>query len=52
MNGNKATYFDSFGVECIPKKIKKFISDKKIIANIYRDKPKVRYWGDILLWIY
>ena len=28
--------FDSFGVEHIPKKIKKFISNKNIKANIYR----------------
>ena len=30
------TYFDSFGVEYIPKEIKKFIGNKNIIANIYR----------------
>ena len=31
------TYFDSFGVEHIPKEIMKFIgSNKKIITNIYR----------------
>ena len=30
------TYFDSFGVEHIPKEIMKFIARKKIIANIYR----------------
>ena len=29
-------YFDSFGVEHIPKEIIKFIACKKIIANIYR----------------
>ena len=29
-------YFDSFGVEDIPKEIKKFIINKNIIANIYR----------------
>ena len=29
-------YFDSFGVEHIPKKIKKFIGNKSIITNIYR----------------
>ena len=28
-------YFDSFGVEHIPKEIKKFIGNKNIIANIY-----------------
>ena len=29
------TYFDSFGVEHIPKEIMKFIARKKIITNIY-----------------
>ena len=29
------TYFDSFGVENIPKEIIKFIACKKVIANIY-----------------
>ena len=33
---NEIVYFDSFGVEHIPKKIKKFISNKIIKANIYR----------------
>ena len=32
-NDNNATYFDSFGVEHIPKEIRKF---KNIITNIYR----------------
>ena len=30
------TYFDIFGVEHIPKEIKKFINNKNIIANIFR----------------
>ena len=37
-NGNAsydATYFDSFGVEHIPKEIKKFIGTKNDISNIY-----------------
>ena len=33
---NNVTYFDSFGVEHIPKEIKKFIDNKNIIANIFR----------------
>ena len=33
---NNATYFDSFGVEHIPKEIKKCISNKNIQANIFR----------------
>ena len=35
-NGNNIIYFDSFGVEYIPKDIKKFIGNKNIITNIYR----------------
>ena len=35
VNGYNATYFDSFGVECIPKGIKKFM-DNKNMANIFR----------------
>ena len=31
-----AIYFDTFGVENIPKEIKKFIGNKNIITNIYR----------------
>ena len=33
---NEVIYFDSFGVEHIPKEIKKFIGNKNIKANIYR----------------
>ena len=33
---NNVTYFDSFGVEHIPKKIKHFIGNKNIQANIFR----------------
>ena len=33
------TYLDSFGVEHIPKEIKKFINNKNIIANIFRLQP-------------
>ena len=37
VNNKTITYFDSFGVEHIPKEIMKFIvSRKKIITNIYR----------------
>ena len=36
VNNMTVTYFDSFGVEHIPKEIMKFIARKKIIANIYR----------------
>ena len=37
VNKKTVTYFDSFGVERIPKEIKKFINNNKsIIANIFR----------------
>ena len=35
-NNNNVTYFDSFGVEHIPKEIKAFINNKNIITNIFR----------------
>ena len=33
---NYATYFDSFGVEHVPKEIKRFIGNKKMQTNIFR----------------
>ena len=36
MNAKNVTYFNSFGVEHIPKEIIKFIRNKNIITNIYR----------------
>ena len=36
VNNKIVTYFDSFGVEHIPKEIMEFINCKKIITNIYR----------------
>ena len=36
VNDHNVTYFDSFGVEHIPKEIKKLIGNKNIITNIYR----------------
>ena len=36
LNENNIVYFDSSGVEHIPKEIKKFIGNKNIITNIYR----------------
>ena len=36
MNGNNAIYYDSFGVEHIPKKNKNFIGKKNIEKNVYR----------------
>ena len=34
VNDNNVKYFDSFGVEHIPKEIQKFIGNKNIITNI------------------
>ena len=37
INDTKATYFDSFGVEHLPKEVKKFFSDmSRVDKNIYR----------------
>ena len=36
VNNKTIIYFDSSGVEHIPKEIMKFIARKKIITNIYR----------------
>ena len=36
VNNKTVTYFDSFGVEHIPKEVKKFIANKNIIINIFR----------------
>ena len=38
MNAGNVIHFDSFGVEYIPKKIRKFIGNKNILTNIYRIK--------------
>ena len=35
-NNETVTYFDSLGVEQIPKEIMKFIDNKNIITNIFR----------------
>ena len=42
VNSNKVTYFGSFRDEYIPKEINTFVSDENIIANIYRNKVKIR----------
>ena len=34
VNANNIVYFDNFGVEHIPKEVKKFIRNKNIITNI------------------
>ena len=35
LNDNYVTFFDSFGVEHVPKDIKKLIGNKNITTNIY-----------------
>ena len=36
MNGDDVTYFDSFGVEYISKKVKKLLGNKNITTKTYR----------------
>ena len=36
LKNNEVIYFDSFGVEYVPKEIKKFIRNKDIRTNIFR----------------
>ena len=36
VNNKTATYFDSFGIEHIPKEVIKIIGNRNIITNIYR----------------
>ena len=36
VNNKTVTYFDSFGIEHIPKEVKTFIGNKNIITNTYR----------------
>ena len=36
VNNKTVTYFDSFGIEHMPKEVKKFIVNRSIITNIYR----------------
>ena len=36
VNNKTITYFDSFGIEHIPNEVKKFISNRNLISNIYR----------------
>ena len=38
----KTVYFDSFGIEHIPKEIKKFLGNKNIITNIYRIQSTIQ----------
>ena len=50
---NNATYFNSFGVEHVPKEIKKFIKRSSITTNILRIQAYDSIMcGYILYWIY
>ena len=53
LNNNDVPYFDFFGVEHIPKEIKKFIGSKNVIANIFRIQAydSINVWG-FLYWTY
>ena len=44
VQNNNVTYFDSFGVEHIPKEIKTFINNKNIKTNIFR----IQAYGSII----
>ena len=44
---NNVTYFDSFGVEHIPKEIKKLLGNKNFITDIYR-----RQAYHSIMWVY
>ena len=48
VNAENVTYFDSFGVEHIPKEIKKLIWNKNIITNVYR----IQVYDSILCWYF
>ena len=41
VNNKTATYFDSFGVEHIPKEIKKITNNENIVANIYQNYDSI-----------
>ena len=45
-NRSETVYFDSFGVEYVHEKIKEFVRNKNIIANIFQVKASnsVMYW--------
>ena len=42
MQNNNVIYFDSFGVEHIPKEIKPFINNKNITTNILEYKHMIQ----------
>ena len=48
VHNDDVTYFDSFGVEHIPKEIKAFINNKNITTNIF----KIKAYDSILCWYF
>ena len=48
VNDNNITYFDSFGVEHIPKEIKTSLGNKNIITNIYG----IQVYKSIMCWYF
>ena len=48
IQNNDVTYFDSFGVEHIPKEIRTFISNKNIKTNIFR----IQAYHSIMCWVF
>ena len=52
VNFKTVIYFASFGVEDIPKEIKKFINSKNIIANIFRIQSYDSVMCGYFYWIY
>ena len=48
---NEISYFDFFGVEHVPKEIKRFIGYKNIKTNIFRIQADNNGWI-LLYWIY
>ena len=49
VNNKTVTYFDSFGIEHLPKEVKNFIGNRNIMTNIYRiqnyDSIMCEYFG-------
>ena len=53
VNADNVTYFDSFGVEHIPKEIKKFIGNRNVATNPFRVQACVfiNVWT-LMYWIF
>ena len=48
VNNNDVTYFDSFGVEHIPKEIKGFVKNQNIKTNVFRIQAN----GSVMCWYF